>query len=209
VNAQLTIPGCDPDPREDLSQHFTPRALAERMVAWAGVDHKMHVLEPSAGSGAFVDPLLRAGARVQAVEIDQPWADRLVLRYQARPDVGSRLQVARWDFMTWDPGFAPGKRFDKCVMNSPYEDDQDLLHVCKALDLCRTVVALVRTVFLHGVGRYEKIWSRRQLTRVAHLVRRPHFSGAGSPRHDFCVVELQCTRPVFGAQSVIVEHWLL
>ena len=204
MTSQLLIPGCDPTPREDLSQHFTPRWLAKRMVEWAKITPGMHVLEPSAGSGAFVAPLLEAGARVQAIEIDPEWAGRLRLRHP--PPAPLQVDVA--DFLAWEPLALEGRLYDLCVINPPYEDDQDLAHVLKALELSRRAVVLVRVNFLYGIKRYEKLWTRRALSRKVILPRRPHFSGAGGPRHDFCVIELQHTAPVFAVQSVLVEHWL-
>lgn len=204
MSSQLLIPGCDPSPREDLSQHFTPHHLAVRIVEWAKITPGMHVLEPSAGSGAFVAPLIKAGARVQAVEIDPEWAARLRLRH---PPPAS-LQVDEADFQAWEPPLADGQLYDRALINPPYEDDQDLAHVLKAIELSYCVVALVRANFLYGVERYEKLWKRWALSRKVILTRRPRFSGAGSPRHDFCVVELQHTAPVFASQSVLVEHWL-
>lgn len=183
---QQVLPGVDPPPSAALSQWFTKPELARRIVEWSGAAGCAHVLEPSAGAGAFVEPLLDLGCRVQAVEIDPPWADRLRLR-----NTTPKLQVACWDFLAWDPGFAPGQCFDLTVMNPIYEDGQDMFHVKHACNMSDRVVALVRAVFLNGVERYEGIWRTNTLERVIHFKDRPKFSGAGSPRHDFCVVDLR------------------
>ncbi len=183
---QQVLPGVDPPPSAALSQWFTKPELARRIVEWSGAEDGMHVLEPSAGAGAFVEPLLELGCCVQAVEIDPPWADRLRLRNPT-----PMLVVARWDFLAWDPGFAPGQRFDLTVMNPIYEDGQDTLHVKHACELSERVVALVRANFLNGVDRYDSLWKTNTLERVIHFKDRPKFSGAGSPRHDFCVVDIR------------------
>lgn len=194
---QTTFANLPPQPSESLSQWFTPQNLADRIVLWANVRPGDKVLEPSAGSGAFVVPLLDAGASVTAVEIDPRWADALRDRCG-----GQDLTVVNQDFKSW----GSRERFDLTIQNPPYEDDQDCAHVETALSMSDRVVALVRANFLHGVGRKRRIWDQVRLTRMIHLSSRPHFSGAGSPRHDFTVVEMVPKRlPAPG--GTVVEWW--
>lgn len=197
--SQLLFPGMPPKPRADLSQWFTDKRLADAIVTWALRLGHRRILEPSAGDGAFVEPLVRlAGAeRVTAVEIDPPWAQRL----RQIP----KLTVTAEDFLQYQPPH----RFDLTVMNPPYEDDQDLTHVVHALSMADEVVALVRLNFLSGVARHKQIWSKHTLTGLRLFTNRPRFSGAGSPRHDFCVVKV-CAVKIQTARhagSVDVGWW--
>lgn len=66
-------------------QHFlrSPRLAAE-LVAAAEVRPGEVVLEPGAGFGRLTAPLLAAGARVLAVELDPRLADRLRRRFSGR-----------------------------------------------------------------------------------------------------------------------------
>jgi len=195
VQTQLSIPGSPPAPKSELSQWFTSPELAARIVEWADPTPYSKVLEPSAGSGSFVRPLLERFTHVHAVELDPDWAN--ILR-----ELPGTVQVHQADFMAWHTD----EHFDLAVTNPPYEDGQDCEHVFRALQCSDRVVALVRANFLHGVDRYNKIWKHHWLKRLVHLSSRPHFSGAGSPRHDFSVVEI-CKR--FGSKEKLthVEWW--
>ncbi len=181
--SQLTFSGMPPKPRADLSQWFTHPKLAEAIVKWAIGNGRppRRVLEPSAGSGSFVEPLVRllGGNVVTAVELDLPWAEHLQKLHPL-------ANVVAEDFLQWDCQ----DYFDAVVTNPPYEGGQDGAHVARALSLSDQVVALVRAVFLNGVDRYRDVWSKTHLQGIRYFTDRPKFSGAGSPRHDFVVVKL-------------------
>lgn len=182
----MTLPGAEPPARDDLSQWFTDSTLAHRIVEWADPDVGPF-LEPSAGSGALVEHLLRyatTAGGLTAVELDSKWAARLSQRFS------DDVEVVCSDFLAWRP--PTDALFELTIQNPPYEDDQDLLHVAKACEISKRVVALVRSNFLHGVERNKQIWGRYALRRLVILKRRPRFSGsANSPRHDFIVVEIE------------------
>lgn len=67
------------------------RSSAERLVAASGVGPGDLVLDIGAGDGALTDPLVRAGARVIAVELHPGRADRLRQRF------GGDVTVVRAD----------------------------------------------------------------------------------------------------------------
>jgi len=194
MHAQLTFPDMPPKPKAELSQWFTDPALARRIVRWSDPSPVDRVLEPSAGSGSFVKPLLKAGAHVTAIEVDPDWVREL-------RKLKGRLKVEQADFAAWKPA----GRFSLSVMNPPYENQQDERHVAEVCKVADRVVGLVRAVFMHGVERRRLIWSRYRLTRLVHFSARPHFSGAGSPRHDFTLFEIDTTRKPGG--KVSVEWW--
>ena len=162
----------------------------------------MRVLEPSAGSGAFVTPLLKhQGVSVEALEMDPEWAVGLERQHAGNPN----LMVHNADFLSWKP--TRMTKFDLAVMNPPYENDQDTDHLVHALGMSDRVVALTRTNIVHSVGRYERIWRHVVLTRKINFIDRPKFSGAGSPRHDFCVVEMHMPVARPALISVQTEWW--
>ncbi|KKK61519.1 hypothetical protein LCGC14_3013500, partial [marine sediment metagenome] len=81
-----------------------------------------------------------------------------------------------------------------------YEDDQDARHIVHAAQFSDNVIALVRTVFIHGVYRWNTIWKHAQngtmgLYRMAPVIHRPKFRLAGvtkdSARHDFMGIHLR------------------
>lgn len=184
----------------DLDQYFTPDPLARKMVEWANVDG-LRVLEPSAGAGALLRHM-GAAKNVTAVECDQELAE--ALPELAGMDVATKLLIWPKDFLRYD-GWG---EHDLAVMNSPFSDDgrgrsRDQMHVARAVRMCPRVVALVRANFIFGKARYHDIFRWARLRRVAVLVKRPNFRGPShrtastSPRHDFCVVEIERAEPPY------------
>ena len=87
-------------PRKRLGQHFLhDRAVCARIVAAAGVHPGDRVLEIGPGLGALTEPLLAAGARVTAVEVDRRLA--AYLRDSLGGDPGFELREA--DVLSLDP----------------------------------------------------------------------------------------------------------
>lgn len=118
----------------------TPSDLADKMVelAFGGgpIDPDLHILEPSAGTGAILDAIRRLGhpGAITAVEINRSLADRLEQRFPGT--------VICADFLSWDPG----RKFDRIIMNPPFENGVDIKHVEHALTLLErggTLVAIV------------------------------------------------------------------
>lgn len=198
MTVQLGIDGCGPMHNPDLSQWFTPPNLAENLVNWALCcsEHRRtaphtnwRVLEPAAGNGSFVAPMADRFRHVTAYEIDPGWAEVLQEKHP-------KARVVTSDYLAAPP---PDHPYDLAVMNPPYEDGADGRFVAKAMDESVRVLALVRLNFLAGADRFDRVWkqigTRRDpgpwsLDGVVYFVHRPRFSGAGSPKHDFCAVYL-------------------
>jgi len=184
TSLQLLLPGSPPALKRAASQWLTPSDLAARMVEWAGVRPGMRVLEPSAGDGSIVAPLLAAGADVVAVEADKTLTWKLV-DMKTRSD----FELRHFDFLQLSDLGA----FDLAVMNPPYENGQDLEHVLHALEFAPRVVALLRLVFLAGQERGRGLWSKHTLRRLAVLSSRPRFRGDGDddPKSDFALFDIE------------------
>ena len=187
---QPTLFGASEERRLDLSQWYTPPRLAEQIVEWARIDPiSDRVLEPAAGRGALIAPILDEwGAAAMPCEAR-------VVAYDVDPTNVAVLKSLRWtglevrarDFLA-DPD--PGS-FDVAVMNPPYENDQDIDFILRALALAPRVVVLVQTKIDHGVDRFERFWRFVDPVRKAKLRRRPRFGGSGSPKGDFVVYEFR------------------
>lgn len=177
------------------SQWFTPPELAQRVVEWAGVKppnitpfglhypgyKPLRVLEPSAGNGALVRPLVAAGAEVDAVELDTRYVPELydaLLGVANADDIGPVIA----DFLS----MMPRMDYDLCVMNPPYEDGKDVAFILHALKFAPRVVGIFTDRILFGVERKEGLWSKVRPTRIAFQSRRP-FKGAQT---DYVVLEL-------------------
>lgn len=189
----MTLPGIDMEPALDrlaLSQWHTPPALALRMAKWAGGAIRLsRILEPSAGGGALVRAAIECEAKagaIDAIELDPRWATKL-------RDIGGGLRIENRDYLVRP---ARDHRYDLCLQNPPYEGGMDGRFLGKAMDESDRVIALVRTVALHGDERFRTVWRRCQadgdfaLIGLAILSARPDFGGEHSAMADFCVVKL-------------------
>ena len=183
MGAQQSLGDFAPPMNPALSQWHTPQNLADRMAAWC-VRPGLRVLEPCAGGGALVRAALACGGHVSAVEIDPAWAQTLRAEYA---DVD--IQTADF-FKLVPPLYDQPDAHALVLMNSPYEDGQDALWIERALEFAPQVVALVPSRILYGVSKYERIWSKHTLARLANLVRRPVFAGSGG-KFDLCVVDVK------------------
>lgn len=185
-----------------LSQWFTPEWLAQYIGRWCATVplEGFTILEPSAGGGALIAPLVEAGADIVAVEIVPELCAGMRRRF-----AGQKVEVVQGDF----PSLRTlPRKVNAAVMNPPYEDRQLTAHIVHALHFAQQVVALVPLSFLATWERFEAVWSKHQLLRVAILVDRVKFDGPGdnSPMRDYCVLDIHRGHPVFPC-PVRVEWW--
>lgn len=213
MNAQIElIEGTNRD--VSLSQWFTPPELAQKVVEWAGpfdylnserTGQPYRVLEPSAGNGALVRPLVAAGARVTACEID----DRYFEELDALNDGGVTVCG---DFLLTPAPVADAARFDLCVTNPPYENGLDVAFILHALKFAPRVVGIFQAGIEYGVDRADDLWKYVAPTRILKLKRRwfkdPFTKGGGVTN---CVaLELVKRHPVERAEAprkCTIEWW--
>lgn len=124
---EIVVSGCIPDHR---SHQFypTPRGLAERVVALAGIEPHHTILEPSAGTGGLAD--LLPSNQTTCVEI----SDLHCTVLQAKGH-----QVIEADFLTLDSR----PPFDRVVMNPPFSEGRWLAHIEHAASMLRDKGRLV------------------------------------------------------------------
>lgn len=195
------------------SQFFTPPKLAAKLVEWAGVtqcepcaysmpNHGTHscgmrVLEPSAGNGALVRPLLAAGAEVMAIELDKRYEPEL---YAMEP---TWALVA--DFLSLTALAADGSHFDLCVGNFPFHLDLTGEFTLHALKFAPRVCAIYPSNVFYSEQR-EDLWKQVRPTRIAFMSKRA-WPGAT----DYVALELErrTCRPVADLAVVpqSVEWW--
>jgi hypothetical protein len=98
----------------------TPPDLAARMVRLAGIGDGDRVLEPSAGTGNIVQAIRARGGIVTAVEIN--------------PSLAKLTDAHCADFLDFVGPEAEGApfEFDAVVMNPPFKDAVDVMHVMRA-----------------------------------------------------------------------------
>jgi hypothetical protein len=203
VNAQLPLHDVDQSQRVALAQFFTPAWLADRMVSWIGPllrdatqrAYTLRILEPSAGRGALLAPLLARcpGASIDAVELDSAHA-RALSAFPVRVDC--------CDYLTRP---APLRRYDVSISNVPFTAGAECDHIAKQMDESERLISQLPIRALHGDARYRAIWSRFGLggdwhiRRIAYLVDRPYPNASD----DIVVLDL---RRVPGSCDAI-EWW--
>lgn len=109
---------------KDLQFYETPASIAEKLTAphlAHGIKQGVRVLEPSAGKGALIRPLLRRGAHIDAIEVQGDRIDDL--RALAAQNDG--LDVIPGNFLDM-PALAA---YDHVVMNPPFYGTHWMNHV--------------------------------------------------------------------------------
>ena len=103
----------------------TPKAVVERMLEEADIQPGMKVLEPSAGKGNIADAIREAEpqADLDVIEINSRLRD--ILEAKGHNIVG-------YDFLEYNEA-----KYDRIVMNPPFEKGQDIDHVKHAYDLLK------------------------------------------------------------------------
>mgnify|MGYP003394245495 CR=1 FL=1 len=117
----------------------TPAPVAERLLDVAHIAPGMSVLEPSAGTGTLADAI-RCRCPTATVSVIE-WQHSLVEVLQLKG-----YEVLSRDFLTFPSPEQMPARFDRLVMNPPFEQEQDIAHVRHATSLLRPggrVVAIV------------------------------------------------------------------
>lgn len=105
----------------------TPLSIIDLMISYAQFDvRRPHyietILEPSAGTGSIADHLLNIeGVSVDCIEINSTLQDILIKKGH---------KIIADNFMSWDQNHEI--KYDCIMMNPPFSNLQDRLHVMKA-----------------------------------------------------------------------------
>lgn len=105
----------------------TPRAVVERMLEEAGIEPGMRVLEPSAGKGNIADMIREKdpNATLEVIEIQKTLRDVL--------EAKEHNVLSETDFLQYNPE----EKYDRIIMNPPFEQGQDMEHVQHAYELLK------------------------------------------------------------------------
>jgi protein-L-isoaspartate O-methyltransferase len=112
----------------------TPPHIARQVIELAEIGPGMRVLEPSAGTGALIDAIDSQGKPpVVCVEINHSLAEALRRKHPFT------ISVTCWDFLrcevdpplqgSLEPGTPVLGRYDRIVMNPPFEHGSDIKHI--------------------------------------------------------------------------------
>lgn len=108
----------------------TPKPVARKLHAYADIKRGMTVLEPSAGNGLLADAIREFNAdnmihNVQIDVIEKNYDLQEILRLKG-------YNLVATDFLEFDE-----KKYDRIIMNPPFEKGQDIIHVRHAYDLLK------------------------------------------------------------------------
>lgn len=219
------LPGMETEQRRrDLSQFYTKPELATRVWRWMWSDDLSDpyghatVLEPSAGRGALIKPVLELGLRVShlvAYEVDPANVEVLkalmpsgALGFeieQLAQYEGTGYQVRERDFLA-DPD--PG-HFDLSIFNTPFEDGQDVAFAEKICGCTERAAGIMPASIFYAACR-QPFWRWHDPVRAAFLAERPGFGGEYSPMTNFVVLELRrraAARLQGEATPMVTEWW--
>lgn len=121
----------------------TPDKLAEKMVYQADIQDSDKVLEPSAGIGSIADAIKKLHPKVELSVIELMASLQNILKKKAYKFVGD-------DFLEH------AKKYDKIIMNPPFEKLQDIDHVKHAYSLLKPNGRIVSIMSPSGFYNSQK-----------------------------------------------------
>lgn len=104
----------------------TPQTVGDRVIEEADINPGDEVLEPSAGTGNLADLAAKAGGKVACVEVRSTLCEILELKGYI---------VTHGDFLDQSP--FEWNKFDKIIMNPPFEKGADADHVRHAFNFLK------------------------------------------------------------------------
>ena len=140
----------------------TPRELSARMVSLASIEPIHRVLEPSAGAGHIADSIHEACPSCTLTLVEWNWSLCEALRRKG-------YNPEQEDFMEWQGG-----KFDRVIMNPPFERDQDIAHIRHAFDLLAdggrlVAIASAGILFRNGKRAEFRQWLEEQGADIEKL----------------------------------------
>jgi len=125
----------------------TPQPVIDLMIEHADIYSSHTILEPSAGSGALMDAVKPFCHSVQGVEINHTLS-------QISTSKGHAVHFG--DFLNW---FPLTSRYDRVLMNPPFEKGQDIDHIKHAFEMLEDGGRLVSVIspgpFFHSTKKAE------------------------------------------------------
>lgn len=109
----------------------TPKDVVKRMVELAEIEDWDYIMEPSAWTGAIVDWILETwkDVKIYPNELNYSNYEILLEKYKWNDNI----ICMNYDFTTYDSAW----KFDKIIMNPPFEDKQDMQHIKRAFSLLK------------------------------------------------------------------------
>lgn len=115
----------------EISKHFvpTPIPIIDKMInALSPIEPNERILEPSAGYGHIADRLVeRTSLAPSKIDVIEPISDlRNILNAKG-------YNLVDYDILKYNPEY----QYDKIIMNPPYDNGSDILHLLHCYDLLK------------------------------------------------------------------------
>ncbi len=124
----------------------TPRPVARKLVAYGDLNHRQSILEPSAGNGLLADVMVEETIHLESKDVDV---------CEVNFDLRQVLELKGYNLVGGDFLDYSAKKYDRIVMNPPFEKDQDINHVYHAYDLLKeggVLVSVMSAGVKHGIS---------------------------------------------------------
>lgn len=147
----------------DIEGFFpSPPAVVQRVIELASLAPGLRVLEPSAGLGDLAIAAKAQGCDVRAYEISPPLVD--ILRQRG-------IYTTEANFLDTRPDSEAALRFDRVIMNPPFERQAAPRHVLHALRFLKPGGILVAVMPTTPIG--DELARLLESDHVAHFTIRP------------------------------------
>ncbi|HWY13091.1 MAG TPA: methyltransferase [Bacteroidia bacterium] len=117
------------NPKKQYQYFPTPKEICEQLIKLAGLKKDHLVLEPSAGQGAIMDVILDKFPNIQLFCCEKMSTNQIILnkKYGNKDNIGL-MHPLNDDFLEFDEL----TKFDRIIMNPPFQNNQDCSHIQKA-----------------------------------------------------------------------------
>ena len=157
------------EPKVKTGYFPTPTALVERMIELADLDSKHLILEPSAGQGHIADAICKTtgllGREIMVCEILPENIHRLIKK---------EYVVEEFEFFKMSEELKSNKmKFDRIIMNPPFEKQADIDHVTTAFGLLAdggVLVAIMSSGVIFRENKKTVTFRKNILDKYADVV---------------------------------------
>lgn len=117
----------------------TPPEIAKKMVEYADIETGQRILEPSAGTGNLITAVEATGTRTDIVAVELNYGLAQVLN-NGNGNKWGIAEIVQGDFLEQNGNLG---KFDRIIMNPPFENGSDIKHIRHALTFLKSGGRLV------------------------------------------------------------------
>eukprot|EP01135_Chromosphaera_perkinsii_P006354 Nk52_evm83s485 gene=Nk52_evmTU83s485 len=164
ISAETSIP---------IHDTFISSACALEFFTFCQLDPLMHILDPRAGDGALLEPVLRANPFMKVLAFESS-AERVAdLKGKFSADKYPNVRIFRGDFVSMNVHeyLQAGEHIDAILTNPPIDTDADFLFKCTCI--CPQVFTFLTVDALAVSARYEKLLRLTKFDRLGMLREQP------------------------------------